>query len=134
VNNKFDKQLSSFENYIQVNAFREQFISNIDSLPNNIFTIEGLDTTQAFAIKEKIIQRLKFKSAPSDSLFNKFNEDEPISISQTRNEVTERNQKFHLFCNEPINMDGYLFDAGYILISANNIFQIALLLCSPSDP
>jgi hypothetical protein len=81
VNNKFDKQLSSFENYIQVNAFREQFISNIDSLPNNIFTIEGLDTTQAIAIKEKIIQRLKFKSAPSDSLFNKFNEDEPISIS-----------------------------------------------------
>jgi hypothetical protein len=54
--------------------------------------------------------------------------------SQTRNEVTERNQKFHFFCHEPINMDGYLFDAVYIIISANNIFQIALLLRSPSDP
>jgi hypothetical protein len=82
VNKKFDKQLSSFENYIQENAFKEQFISNIDSLPNNIFTIEGLDTTQAIAVKEKIIQRLKFKSAPTDSLFNKFNEDEPISMSK----------------------------------------------------
>ena len=81
VNKKFDKQLSSFENYIQENAFREQFINNIDSLPNNIFIKEGLDTTHAIAVKEKIIQRLKFKSAPSDSLFNKFNEDEPISIS-----------------------------------------------------
>jgi hypothetical protein len=81
VNKKFDKQLSSFENYIQENAFREQFISNIDSLPNNIFTKDGIDTTQAIAVKEKIIQRLKFKSAPSDSLFNKFNEEEPISIS-----------------------------------------------------
>jgi len=82
VNKKFDKQLSSFENYIQENAFKEQFISNIDSLPNNIFTIEGLDTTQAIAVKEKIIQRLKFKSATTDSLFNKFNEDEPISMSK----------------------------------------------------
>ena len=81
VNKKFDKQLTSFENYIQENAFREQFINNIDSLPNNIFIKEGLDTTHAIAVKEKIIQRLKFKSAPSDSLFNKFNEDEPISIS-----------------------------------------------------
>ncbi|MCF8299423.1 MAG: DUF3667 domain-containing protein [Haliscomenobacter sp.] len=81
VNKKFDKQLTSFENYIQENAFREQFINNIDSLPNNIFIKEGLDTTLAIAVKEKIIQRLKFKSAPSDSLFNKFNEDEPISIS-----------------------------------------------------
>jgi len=82
VNKKFDKQLSSFENYIQENAFKEQFISNIDSLPNNIFTKEGIDTTQAIAVKEKIIQRLKFKSAPTDSLFNKFNEDEPISMSK----------------------------------------------------
>jgi hypothetical protein len=81
VNKKFDKQLSSFENYIQENAFREQFIGNIDSLPHNIFTIEGLDTTQAIAVKEKIIQKLKFKLAPSDSFFNKFNEDEPISMS-----------------------------------------------------
>jgi hypothetical protein len=81
VNKKFDKQLSSFENYIQENAFREQFISNIDSLPNNIFTTEGLDTTQAIAVKEKIIQKLKFKLSPSDSFFNKFNEEEPISIS-----------------------------------------------------
>ena len=86
VNKKFDKQLSSFENYIQENAFREQFISNIDSLPNNIFTIKGIDTTQAIAVKEKIIQRLKFKLAPSDSFFNKFNEDEPISMSTEWND------------------------------------------------
>ena len=86
VNKKFDKQLSSFENYIQENAFREQFMSNIDSLPNNIFTIEVFDTTQAIAVKEKIIERLKFKLAPSDSFFNKFNEDEPISMSTEWND------------------------------------------------
>lgn len=81
VNKKFDKQLSTFEKYIQENAFREQFISNIDSLPNNLFINEGLDSSQSNAVKEKIIQRLNFKSEPLDSLYNSLDKDQPILIS-----------------------------------------------------
>lgn len=97
VNKKFDKQLSSLENYIQENAFREQFISNIDSLPNNLFIKEGLDSSQSKAVKEKIIQRLKFKSEPSDSMYNSFDNEQPVLISAELKDTHSRDTLFGAF-------------------------------------
>lgn len=62
VNKKFDKQLTALEKYVQENAYKEQFFNKIDSLPNQIFEEEGLDTSQTIAIKSKLFKELKFDS------------------------------------------------------------------------
>ena len=61
-NNKFDKQLTSIEKNVQKNAFKEQFFSKINSLPNYIFNEEGLDTNQTLAVKAKLFKELTIDS------------------------------------------------------------------------
>ena len=82
VNKKFDKQLTSLEKYVQENAFKEQFFSKIDSIPNHIFEEEGLDTNQTKAVKAKLFKELTIDSSyiptqnndiiATDSLSNTF--------------------------------------------------------------
>lgn len=63
INKKFDKQLTSLEKNVQENAFKEQFFSKIDSLPNYIFEEEGLDSTQTMAVKAKLFKELTIDSS-----------------------------------------------------------------------